>query len=112
MMVSVSGVYSWEKFNSSHRKTLEEKKCKTRFYGSINQLLTYQRYAKNKYPKNEMKSQKPLTPLPQNICLFWSPLSVGHLVKDIAEGLQLWSLATVETNWGGERTDSIDKTTG
>ena len=59
-----------------------------------------------------MKSQKPLTPLPQNICLFWSPLSVGHLVKDIAEGLQLWSLATVETNWGGERTDSIDKTTG
>ena len=59
-----------------------------------------------------MESQKPLAPLPEKICLFRRPLSVGHLITDIAQGLQLRSLATVETNWGCEGADSIDKTAG
>ena len=59
-----------------------------------------------------MKSQEPLAPLSKNVCLFRSPLWIGHLIKHITQGLQLWSLATVESDWSGDGTHSIDKTAG
>ena len=73
---------------------------------------TDQRDAQNKYSKDEMKSQEPFASLFENVSLFRSPLWIGHLIKHISQGLQFWSLATVETYWSSDWTYSIDKTTG
>ena len=73
---------------------------------------TDQRDAQNKYSKDEMKSQEPFASLFENVSLFRSPLWIGHIIKHISQGLQLWSLATVETDWSSDWTDSVDKTTG
>ena len=72
----------------------------------------HERGSQDKYTKDKVESQEPLTPLSQQVALFWRPLAVGHLVTDVAQRLQLWSFAPVEAHRGGERADPVHEAPG